>query len=75
MTVEELLKSGGPEMFGRNLRAMRAFRGLAQEELGEKAGMDLASISLLENGYRRPRRSTVVKLAEALGIEVETLQG
>ncbi len=73
MTVEELIKSGGPEAFGRNLRAIRAFRGLEQRELAKLSGVDQASISMLENDRRRPRRSTVEKLAAALGVEVETL--
>lgn len=75
MMVEELLKSSGPETFGRNLRTLRAFKGMGQDELAERAGMNRASISLLENGYRQPRRSTARRLAAALGVEPETLGG
>ncbi len=76
MTVEELLRSGsGPEVFSRNLRAVRAYRDMGQDELAERSGVDQASISLLERGRRRPRPSTVRKLAAALGVEPETLTG
>ncbi len=75
MVVKELLRSSGPGSFGRNLRTVRAFKGIGQDELAAKSGINRTSISLLENGYRRPRRNTVEKLAEALGVEVETLEG
>ncbi len=74
MMVEELLRSSGPESFGRKLRTLRAFKGMGQDDLAEKSGMNRASISLLENGYRQPRRSTIKKLATALGIEPEMLE-
>lgn len=75
MAVEGLLKSGGPEAFSRNLRAVRAYMDMDQYELAAKSGVDQATISQLERGHRRPRRSTVEKLAAALGVEVETLEG
>ncbi len=75
MTVEELLKSVGPGAFARNLRAVRAYVDMDQYELAEKSGVSQATIAMLERGHRQPRRSTVEKLAAALGVEVETLEG
>ncbi len=70
-----MLRSRDPESFGRNLRTLRAFKGMGQDKLAERSGINRTSISLLENGYRRPRRSTVEKLAAALGVEPEMLAG
>lgn len=76
MIVEELLKSErGPDAFGRNLRTVRAFRDMSQDELAEKSGVNQATIAMLERGHRQPRRGTVEKLAAALGVAVETLEG
>jgi transcriptional regulator with XRE-family HTH domain len=76
LTVEELITAGsGPEAFPANLRALRALRGWEQTELAEKSGVDRATISLLENGRRPPRPSTVQKLADALGVPAGTLRG
>lgn len=76
MILEEMAKgTPGLDTLARNLRAARAFRGLDQRELAAKSGVDRATISLLENGHRPPRRGTVRKLAKALEIPEETLRG
>ncbi len=75
MAVEGLLKSGGPESFARNLRAVRAYMDMDQYELAAKSGVNQATISQLERGHRRPYRSTIEKLATALGVEPEILEG
>jgi transcriptional regulator with XRE-family HTH domain len=59
--------------FGKNLRHARQARGLTQEELGFRAGLDRTEISLLERGKREPRLATLLKLAGALGIGPENL--
>lgn len=43
-------------------------------ELAEKAGVERGSISYIENNRRRPRPETVLKLAFALGFEVESAE-
>ena len=54
--------------FGRNLRDARKAARLTQRELAENAGIDRATISLIENGRENPRADTVLKLAEVLGV-------
>ena len=54
--------------FGRNLRAQRIAAGWSQQELSERCALHLTEISRLENGRRDPRLSTIVKLADGLGI-------
>lgn len=55
--------------FGAELRAARLAAGLSMKQLSARAGMCRSSISQLENGLRRPRRSMVQALAD--GIERE----
>ena len=56
--------------FGKRLRELREKRGLTQPQLAEMCGISLAHISMLETGYRQnvPRRDTILKLADALGV-------
>ena len=52
------------------VRAERARRQLTQEQLAELAGMSPARISEIENGGTDPRFSTIVRVADALGLAV-----
>lgn len=56
--------------FGVRLRALRAAKGLTQEALGELAGMRYQVIAKLERGAHEPKWATVLKLADALGVDV-----
>ncbi|MFJ5229237.1 ATP-binding protein [Kitasatospora sp. NPDC088391] len=51
------------------LREQRRRAGLTQEELAERAGVSAHAISMLEAGRRRPRLSSVTRLAAALGLD------
>jgi transcriptional regulator with XRE-family HTH domain len=61
------------ERFGRNVAAQRMKAGLTQEELADRADMHRTEVSLIENGGRKPRLETILKLAGTLGIPTETL--
>lgn len=54
--------------FGAALRKARETRDWSQETLSFNAGYDRASISLLERGLRTPKLSTVIDLAQAMGM-------
>jgi transcriptional regulator with XRE-family HTH domain len=51
------------------LRSARERRFLTQQQLADKAGTSKANISRLETGDQNARMATIVRLAEALGIE------
>src|SRR5690348_9727462 len=58
--------------FGTRLKRHRAAAGLSQEELAERAGLGVRTISNLERGVSRwPYAGTVALLAEALGLDEE----
>jgi predicted transcriptional regulator/transcriptional regulator with XRE-family HTH domain len=56
-----------PLVFGHRLRHLRRQAGLTLEALGLLVGRPTSYLSLLENGHREPRLSTVGQLATALG--------
>jgi transcriptional regulator with XRE-family HTH domain len=53
----------------------RARRGLSRRELAKRSGVNEHTISEAERGIRKPRATTVARLAEALGLEPEDLLG
>lgn len=58
-----------PEIeFGIVLRAYRKQKGISQENLALKCGLDRTYISLLERGLRQPTISTLFKIADVLEI-------
>lgn len=59
--------------FGENLLRIRQARRLSQESLAQLAGIARAQISIIENGRRQPRIGTVVRLAGALEVSIESL--
>lgn len=55
------------------LRILRAEKGLTLRELAERSGIGKDAISEIERGRRRPRVSTIMSLAEGLGVDPQTL--
>lgn len=55
---------------GSKLRAIRALRGITQADLAAKAGISQTAVAEFEKDKRDLRTSTVVKLCEALGVQV-----
>ncbi|MER7842504.1 tetratricopeptide repeat protein [Kitasatospora sp. NPDC096077] len=62
----------GPAAFAALLRECRLAAGWSQDELADRSGVSARSISALEKGGRRPRMSSVLRLAEALGVDPDT---
>jgi ribosome-binding protein aMBF1 (putative translation factor) len=55
------------------IKAWREYFHLTQEELAAKAGMKQSALARLEKSSAVPRKATLTKLAEAMGIGVEQL--
>src|SRR3712207_3112249 len=66
---QRLVNAGEHLVFGDLLRQHRNAAGLTQEDLAERSGLSVDTISLLERGqHRRPHRYTMQSLADALGL-------
>ncbi len=53
---------------------LRQLHYITQEELAKRAGLSQAAVQAIEQGARPdPRLSTVVKLADALGVTLDEL--
>lgn len=61
------------ERFGKTIKMLRADAGMTQEQLGAKSGVHPVFISGIERGKRNPTLTTIIKLAEAFGIDPSTL--
>lgn len=56
------------------LKKHRIEAGLTQEQLAQKSGVSRVTIALLESGKQViTKSSTIIKLAEALGIEPQDI--
>lgn len=57
------------------IAAWRKYRGLSQQELGDKmGGLSQSSIAQLEATGSKPQKRTLEKAASALGIDIEQLK-
>lgn len=57
-----------------NIARLRAEKGLTQRELAEMAGLSWSQISRYESGVVRPRLGSLLRLAEALGVQQKDLE-
>ena len=69
------IKNDAGRALSANLKTLRELRNLTQSELGNRAGMGAASVSHFETGQRAPSLESLVKLADALEVSVDTLLG
>ena len=53
---------------GERVRSVRHDRGLTQESLADSLDISVAYVSLIERGGRNPPYTTVIAIANALGV-------
>lgn len=58
------------KMIGRGVRAYREARGISQLALGTRCGLAQAAISRIETGTRDPRLSSLMKIANAMDLQI-----
>ena len=56
------------------IRAWREYLKMTQEEVAEKAGISQPALAQMEKPGARPRKTTLEKLACAMGLDVEQLR-
>ncbi|HEU4738278.1 MAG TPA: helix-turn-helix transcriptional regulator [Solirubrobacterales bacterium] len=61
------------KQFSRNLVEARGWEGLTQKQLSERSSVTMREVARLEYAQRCPRLDKVVRLADALGIQVRDL--
>lgn len=71
--IDEVQTSEGLEALGRRVRQLRESRRLTQDEFARKSGISVSFASLLERGGRSPSYETLLKIAEALEVQVADL--
>jgi transcriptional regulator with XRE-family HTH domain len=60
---------------GDQLKLWRMRKAVTQEELAEKAGININTVTRIERNQTEPRPTTIGKLAKALGIDPSELVG
>lgn len=58
---------------GEKIRALRIARKITQEQLSSLTGISVSSIKKYENGIRNPKSGQLLKISEALGIDIAEL--
>jgi predicted transcriptional regulator len=66
-------EEGVSEQFGRNLAEARDWLGLTQGELAQRVSLVQSEIAKFEQGIRCPRLDKVVRLADAVELQVRDL--
>ena len=61
------------KQFGKRLQQCRVASKLTQEELAERVGLTIESISNMERGIHGPSFDNLEKISNALGIPAKTL--
>jgi transcriptional regulator with XRE-family HTH domain len=59
--------------FGENLKKIRLEKKMSQGDICRALDVDRAYISNLESGKRNPTLSTIKRIADALGVSVDSL--
>lgn len=60
---------------GAHIRHVREHHNLSQRQVCEKTGMDIASLSRIEQGQASPRADTLIRIAFAIGVDLAELVG
>ena len=61
------------DTLGKNIKLLRARRGLSQADFSEKAKISITFLSNIERGINYPQPDMLSKIATALGVDVNEL--
>jgi len=61
------------DTLGKNIKILRARRGLSQANLAEKANISIPFLSNIERGIKYPQPDMLSRIVSALGVEVSEL--
>ncbi len=57
-------------LLGKRIRELRKSKNLTQEQLSERIGIEIPSLSNIENGKNYPNSETIEKIAQGLGVQI-----
>lgn len=60
-------------LLGKRIKELRKEKNISQEKLAEIIGIEANNLSRIENGKNYPSADTIVKIAEALNVDVNKL--
>lgn len=58
---------------GAQIRRVREHRNLTQQQVCERSGIDIATYSRIEQGHASPLLDTLIRIADAIGVELAEL--
>lgn len=58
------------KLLGARIKEIRKSKRLTQEQLAESIGIEIPSLSNIENGKNYPNSETIEKIAKGLGMEI-----
>lgn len=61
------------DTLGKNIKILRARRGLSQADFAEKAAISITFLSNIERGIKFPQPDMLSKIARTLGVDVNEL--
>lgn len=61
------------QVFAKNIKVLRADRGMTREQLAEKAGVSVYTVHSYENAARMPTIQTVKRIADVFGVSIDRL--
>jgi transcriptional regulator with XRE-family HTH domain len=71
------MKATSEEQFiaelGKRIASERQARGITQEQLAADVSLDRVAIAYIETGKRKPKVTSIYKIAKGLGVDVEEL--
>lgn len=68
-----MIKGENMNCISGNMKEVREFLDIPQNELAKRTGLTPAAISQIESGAREPQLRSVIKIAEALGVSIDRL--
>ena len=69
----EKLKYALSKQIGKRIQEIRKSKNIRQSELAEKIDVEPTNLSKIETGYYFPRGDKLLRIVEALGIELKDL--
>ncbi|MDZ7936452.1 MAG: helix-turn-helix transcriptional regulator [Emticicia sp.] len=61
-------------VFGLKLKQLRLDKSMSLTELAQRSGLSMSYINEIEKGKKYPKSDKIVALAEAMGVDYDTLR-